>query len=132
MRVNNLDANVKLIRVLGISPETTTEDIKETFSQVGIGEVVNMRKGLFDPKRMPGVTNGTWLVRIKIIDPDKPIPPYIIRREEGNYGPSILRDADLYVRNVEVPTISVISAGGLKRHLRRFFEVKRMLFHGQQ
>ena len=36
MRVNNLDANVKLIRVLGISPETTTEDIKETFSQVGI------------------------------------------------------------------------------------------------
>ena len=83
VRGNNLDANVKLIRILGISPETTAEDIKETFSQVGIVEVVNMRKGLLDPKRMPGVTNGTWLVRVKIIDPDKPIPPYIIRREEG-------------------------------------------------
>ena len=29
---HNLDSNVKLIRVLGI---TTAEDIKETFSQVG-------------------------------------------------------------------------------------------------
>ena len=83
VRGHNLDSDVKLIRVLGISPETTAKDIKETFSQVGIGDVVNLRKGSLDPKRMPGVTTGIWLVRVRILDPDKPIPPYIIRREEG-------------------------------------------------
>ena len=78
-----LDSNVKVIRVLGVSPETSSEDIKSTFSQVGIGEVVDLKKGLLDPKRMPGVTNGTWLIRVRISDPNKAIPPYIIRREEG-------------------------------------------------
>ena len=53
----SLDSNVKVIRVLGVSPETSSEDIKSTFSQVGIGEVVDLKKGLLDPKRMPGVTN---------------------------------------------------------------------------
>ena len=83
VRGYNLDANVKQIRILGISPETTAEDIKNTFSQVGIGEVLELRRGLLDPKRMPGVSNGTWLIRVRISNPDKPIPPYIIRREEG-------------------------------------------------
>ena len=50
---------------------------------MGIGEVIDIRKGLLDQKRLPGVTNGTWLVRVRIIDADKSIPPYIIRREEG-------------------------------------------------
>ena len=80
---HSLDANVKLIRILGVSPETTSEEIKSTFLEVGIGEVVDLRKGLLDPKRMPGVTNGTWLVRVRITDPNKVIPPYIIRRDEG-------------------------------------------------
>ena len=83
VRGHSLDANVKFIRVLGVSPETTGDDIKNTFSEVGIGEVIDLRKGLLDPKRLPGVTNGTWLVRVKILDADKNIPPYIIRREEG-------------------------------------------------
>ena len=80
---HSLDANVKLIRILGVSPETTSEEIKSTFLEVEIGEVVDLRKGLLDPKRMPGVTNGTWLVRVRITDPNKVIPPYIIRRDEG-------------------------------------------------
>ena len=83
VRGHSLDANVKIIRILGVSPETTAEDIKNTFVQVGVGEVVDLRRGFLDPRRMPGVTNGTWLARVKILDPDKHIPPYIIRREEG-------------------------------------------------
>ena len=69
--------------MLGVSPETVAEDIKNTFHQVGVGEVVDLRKELLDPRRLPGVTNGTWLVRVRILDADKNIPPYIIRREEG-------------------------------------------------
>ena len=83
VRGHSLDANVRVIRVLGVSPETTADDIKSTFQQVGVGEVVDLKKGLLDPRRMPGVTNGTWLVRVKILDANKHIPPYIIRREEG-------------------------------------------------
>ena len=83
VRGHSLDADVKLIRVLGVSPETTADDIRNTFTQVGVGEVVDLRKGLLDPRRMPGVTNGQWLVRVRILDANKNIPPYIIRREEG-------------------------------------------------
>ena len=83
VRGHSLEANVRFIRVLGVSPETTADDIQNTFNEVGIGEVVDMRKGFLDPKRLPGVTNGTWLVRVRILDADKNIPPYIIRREEG-------------------------------------------------
>ena len=49
---------------------------------MGVGEVIDLRRGFLDPKRLPGVTNGTWLARVKILDPDMHIPPYIIRREE--------------------------------------------------
>ena len=83
VRGHSLDADVRLIRVLGVSPETSAEDIRNTFNQVGVGEVVDLRKGMLDPRRMPGVTNGTWMVRVRILDADKNIPPYIIRREEG-------------------------------------------------
>ena len=83
VRGHSLDADVRLIRVLGVSPETSADDIKDTFGQVGVGEVVDLRKGMLDPRRMPGVTNGTWFVRFRILDADKNIPPYIIRREEG-------------------------------------------------
>ena len=83
VRGHSLDADVRLIRVLGVSPETSADDIRDTFGQVGVGEVVDLRKGMLDPRRMPGVTNGTWFVRVRILDADKNIPPYIIRREEG-------------------------------------------------
>ena len=83
VRGHCLDASVKVIRLLGVSPESDAEDIRKTFMEVGIGDVIDIRKGLLDPKRLPGVTNGSWLARVKILDPNKPIPPYIIRREEG-------------------------------------------------
>ena len=79
----SLDAQVKFIRLLGVSPETKEEDIKETFMEVGIGEIVEIKKGLLDAGRLPGVTNGTWTLRVKILDPDMIIPSYIHRRDEG-------------------------------------------------
>ena len=36
-----------------------------------------------DVGRLPGVTNGTWILRVKILDSDKVIPSYIHRRDEG-------------------------------------------------
>ena len=45
--------------------------------------MVETTRGLLDEKRQPGVTNGKWKVRVKILDPDKAISSYIIRREEG-------------------------------------------------
>ena len=79
----SLDAQVKFIRLLGVSPETGEEEIKRTFVDVGIGEVMEIKKGLLDAGRLPGVTNGTWTLRVKIFDPDTIIPSYIHRRDEG-------------------------------------------------
>ena len=79
----SLDAEVKHFRLLGVSPETTADDIKKSFLDVGIGEVMEIKKGLLDERRMPGVSNGTWSLRVKITDPEKFIPSYIHRRDEG-------------------------------------------------
>ena len=79
----SLDAEVKFIRLLGVSPETREEEIKKTFIDVGVGEVTEIKKGFLDASRLPGVTNGTWSLRVKILDPDKVIPSYIHRRDEG-------------------------------------------------
>ena len=79
----SLDAQVKFVRLLGVSPETGEEEIKETFMELGIGEVIELKKGWLDVRRLPGVTNGTWALRVKILDPDKIIPSYIHRRDEG-------------------------------------------------
>ena len=45
--------------------------------------MVEIKKGLLDDTRLPGVTNGQWAVRLKISDQDKIIPSYIHRRDEG-------------------------------------------------
>ena len=79
----SLDAQVKFIRLLGVSPETVEEDIKKTFQELGIGEVIESKKGVLDSKRLPWVTNGTWALRVKILDSEKIIPSYIHRRDEG-------------------------------------------------
>ena len=50
----SLDAQVKFIRLLGVSPETSEDEIKETFLEVGIGEVIEIKKGWLDARRLPG------------------------------------------------------------------------------
>ena len=79
----SLDAGVKFIRLLGVSPETEEEEIRTTFREENIGEVMDLKKGMLDATRLPGVTNGTWTMRVRIADPDKIIPSYIHRRDEG-------------------------------------------------
>ena len=80
---HSLDGTVRVITVYGASPETTEDEIKAAFVETGIGEVIEASRGLLDPKRLPGVTNGKWKVKIKINNPDMKIPSYIIRKEEG-------------------------------------------------
>ena len=79
----SLDAGVKFIRLLGVSPETEEEEIRTTFREENIGEVMDLKTGMLDATRLPGVTNGTWTMRVRIADPDKIIPSYIHRRDEG-------------------------------------------------
>ena len=79
----SLDAKVKFIRLLGVSPETESDEIVKVIKEVGIGDVIEIKKGYLDSVRLPGVTNGTWSLRVKIADEDRSIPSYIHRRDEG-------------------------------------------------
>ena len=79
----SLDAEVKFVRLLGVNDETGADEIKKTFSDQGIGEIVDIKKGFVDNEKLPGVTNGIWLLRVKITDPNKVIPSYIHRRDDG-------------------------------------------------
>ena len=83
VRGHSLDGTVRIITVYGASPETTEQEVKAAFVETGIGEVIEASRGLLDPKRLPGVTNGKWKVKVKIDNPDMKIPSYIIRKEEG-------------------------------------------------
>ena len=75
----SLDAQVKFIRLLGVSPETQEEEIKTTFQELGIGEIIEIKKRVLNARRLPWVTNGTWALRVKILDPDKII--HLVRRQ---------------------------------------------------
>ena len=44
----SLDAEVKFVRLLGVSPETEAEEIRRVFKEVGIGDIIELRKGLLD------------------------------------------------------------------------------------
>ena len=44
---------------------------------------MELKKGMLDANRLPGVTNGQWALRLKIMDQDKAIPSYVYRRDEG-------------------------------------------------
>ena len=78
----SLDKEVKFIRILGVSPETSEEDVRVTIEEK-LGEVMEIKRGMLDERRLPGVTNGMWTVKVKILDPDKELPSYIHRQDEG-------------------------------------------------
>ena len=59
----SLDAEVKFMRLLGVSPETEASEIVKVFRDVGVGEVIEAKKALLDSLRLPGVTNGTWSLK---------------------------------------------------------------------
>ena len=53
VRGYSLDAKVKFVRLLGVSPETGEDEIRKTFLDVGIGEIIEIKKGLLDSNRLP-------------------------------------------------------------------------------
>ena len=83
VREYSLDVQVKFIRLLGVSPETDASEITRVFKELGIGDVIEIKKGLLDSARLPRVTNGTWSLRVKIHDAEKAIPSYLHHRDEG-------------------------------------------------
>ena len=52
----SLDAEVKFVRLLGVNDETGADEIKKTFSDQGIGEIVDIKKGFVDNEKLPGVS----------------------------------------------------------------------------
>ena len=46
------------------------------------GDVLDARKGLISPKKLPGCSNGIWTVKM-ILDKDQVLPPFLIMKEEG-------------------------------------------------
>ena len=82
---------MKFNRLLGVSPEIGEEEIKKICLEVvGIGEVVEIKKVWLHSRTLPGVTNGTWALRVKILDQDRVIPSYIFTGGmKGNCGHSI-------------------------------------------
>ena len=67
------------VRVLGASPLTSREEVREVMEQYG--EVIEVKKG-FLSKKLPNVTNGTWNVRM-ILGVDKTIPSFVFVRDDG-------------------------------------------------
>ena len=76
-----MDKPVMFVRVLGASPLTSKQEVKEVMEQYG--EVIEVKKGLLS-KKLPHVTNGTWNVRM-IVGVDKTIPSFVFVRDDGEF-----------------------------------------------
>ena len=74
-----MDKPVMFVRVLGASPLSSMQEVKEVMEQYG--EVIEVKKGLLS-KKLPNVTNGTWTVRM-VVGEDKTIPSFVFVRDEG-------------------------------------------------
>ena len=75
-----MDKPIERFRVLGASPETDEGGIKQFLQKYG--EVLDAKKGLISPKKLPGCSNGIWTVRM-ILEKDQLLPPFLIMKEEG-------------------------------------------------
>ena len=74
-----MDKPMVFVRVLGSSPESSMQDVKNVMSQYG--EVLEVRKGKLSNK-LPHVTNGTWTVRL-IVGEGKVIPSFVFVNDDG-------------------------------------------------
>ena len=75
-----MDKPVERIRVLGASPETDEAGVRLVLEQ--FGEILEARKGLISPNKLPGCTNGIWTVKLILVK-NKLLPPFLIMKEEG-------------------------------------------------
>lgn len=74
-----MDKPVLFVRVLGASPLTSREEIRDVMEKYG--EIIEVKKG-FLSKRLPNVTNGTWTVRM-VLGVDKTIPSFVFVKDDG-------------------------------------------------
>ena len=74
-----MDKPMLFVRVLGASPESSREEVKDVLEQYG--EVIEVKKGYLS-KRLPNVTNGTWTVRM-IVGENKVIPSFVFVKDDG-------------------------------------------------
>ena len=75
-----MDKPVIVVRLHGVSPESHKQDIEAVMSQYG--EVLDVDIGFISKKLLPGVTNGTWTVKM-ILDEEKVLPSFVFMKDEG-------------------------------------------------
>ena len=75
-----MDKPVIVVRLHGVSPESTKREIGEVMAQYG--DVLDVDIGFISKKLLPGVTNGTWTVKM-ILQEDKALPSFVFMKEEG-------------------------------------------------
>ena len=74
-----MDKPVMFVRILGSSPLTTKEEIKQVMQQYG--DIIEVKKG-FLSRKLPNVTNGTWTVRL-VVGEGKTIPSFVFVQDDG-------------------------------------------------
>ena len=75
-----MDKPVIVVRLHGVSPESTKQEIEDVMVQYG--EVLDLDIGYISKKVLPGVTNGTWTVKM-IMKEGKTLPSFVFMKEEA-------------------------------------------------
>ena len=75
-----MDKPVIVVRLHGVSPESTKREIADVMAQYG--EILDIDIGYISKKLLPGVTNGTWTIKM-ILDENKSLPSFVFMKEEG-------------------------------------------------
>ena len=75
-----MDKPVIVVRLHGVSPESNKNDIENVMSQYG--DVLDIDIGYISKKLLPGVTNGTWTVKMVLLE-GKVLPSFVFMKEEG-------------------------------------------------
>ena len=69
-----------VVRLHGVSPESSKQEIESVMNQYG--DVLDAEIGYISKKLLPGVTNGTWTVKM-ILEKDKVLPSFVFMKEQG-------------------------------------------------
>ena len=76
-----LDKPITVVRLKGVNPDTKEEEIRNTMEEYG--KVVGVRRGVLC-RRFPGISDGSWLVRMLLGEEGKPrLPSLIYCLEDG-------------------------------------------------
>ena len=73
-----MDKPVIVVRLHGVSPESTKREIADVMAQYG--EILDIDIGYISKKLLPGVTNGTWTIKM-IWDENKSLPSFVFMKE---------------------------------------------------